>query len=60
MNKDDIISKLLSNLHTKEGKAKLAMAMAAPIRRNLDYRGIARSVFNTNPIYEIYDWKFHD
>jgi hypothetical protein len=35
---------------TQEGKIKLAQAMVAPIRRKLDYQGIARRILPLTPI----------
>ena len=37
--RDELISRAI---HTQDGKVALAQAMANPIRRNLDYHGIAR------------------
>jgi hypothetical protein len=37
--RDELISRAIM---TQEGKIALAQAMANPIRRNLDYQGIAR------------------
>ena len=39
-------------LHTSQGRQKLAQSMANPIRRNLDYQGIARKLF---PIQQLPD-----
>jgi hypothetical protein len=35
---------------TQEGKIALAQAMANPIRRNLDYHGIARRAIVVDPL----------
>jgi len=45
--KDNLISKAIL---TQEGKVALAQAMANPIRRNLDYQGIARRVLVIDPL----------
>jgi len=45
--KDNIISKAIM---TQEGKVALAQAMANPIRRNLDYQGIARRTLVIDPL----------
>ena len=45
--RDDIIAKAIS---TQEGKVALAQAMANPIRRNLDYQGIARRTLVVDPL----------
>jgi len=45
--RDQIIS---SALMTHEGKIALAQAMANPIRRNLDYQGIARRALVVDPL----------
>lgn len=45
--KDNLISKAIL---TQEGKLALAQAMANPIRRNLDYQGIARRVLVLDPL----------
>jgi hypothetical protein len=42
-----LISKALG---TPGGRAALAAAMAAPIRRNLDYHGIARRALVVDPL----------
>ncbi len=42
-----ILGKYLS---TAQGRQKLAQAMANPIRRNLDYRGIARRALMIQPM----------
>lgn len=45
--KDEMIKRALL---TSEGKIALGQAMALPIRRNLDYSGIARRAFVVDPI----------
>ena len=45
--RDDLISRAVL---TQEGKVALAQAMANPIRRNLDYHGIARRVLVVDPL----------
>lgn len=45
--RDDLISKAIL---THEGKVALAQAMANPIRRNLDYQGIARRALVVDPL----------
>lgn len=45
--KDNIISRAIN---TTEGKVALAQAMANPIRRNLDYQGIARRTLVLDPL----------
>ena len=41
--RDQLISRAIM---TQEGKVALAQAMANPIRKNLDYHGIARRALN--------------
>src|SRR5260370_39688229 len=45
--RDDLISRAIQ---TQEGKIALAQAMANPIRRNLDYHGIARRSLVVDPL----------
>lgn len=45
--KEEILSKAIN---TQEGKVALAQAMANPIRRNLDYQGIARRTLVIDPL----------
>lgn len=45
--RDDLISRAIM---TTEGKVALAQAMANPIRRNLDYQGIARRTLVLDPL----------
>jgi hypothetical protein len=45
--RDELISRAIM---TQEGKVALAQAMANPIRRNLDYHGIARRVLVVDPL----------
>jgi len=45
--RDEIITKAIM---TQEGKVALAQAMANPIRRNLDYQGIARRTLVIDPL----------
>jgi hypothetical protein len=45
--RDELISKAIM---TQEGKIALAQAMANPIRRNLDYQGIARRTLVVDPL----------
>lgn len=45
--RDDLIVKAIN---TQEGKVALAQAMANPIRRNLDYHGIARRLLVVDPL----------
>lgn len=56
---EDMDNIIKAALDSKEGRMQLAMKMAAPIRRNLDYQGIARSAFFQNK-YEVYDWDFYE
>lgn len=41
---------ILRAIMTHEGKIALAQAMANPIRRNLDYQGIARRALVVDPL----------
>jgi hypothetical protein len=54
--RDELISRAIN---TSDGKVALAQAMANPIRRNLDYHGIARRALVVDPIAQgalsIYD-----
>lgn len=45
--RDDLITRAIM---TQEGKIALAQAMANPIRRNLDYQGIARRTLVLDPL----------
>jgi hypothetical protein len=45
--RDDLVARAIS---TSEGKLALAQAMASPIRRNLDYHGIARRALVVDPL----------
>lgn len=45
--RDELISRAIM---TQEGKLALAQAMANPIRRNLDYQGIARRALVVDPL----------
>src|ERR1700722_7387323 len=45
--RDDLISRAIN---TNDGKIALAQAMANPIRRNLDYHGIARRALVVDPL----------
>jgi len=45
--RDELISRAIM---THEGKVALAQAMANPIRRNLDYQGIARRALVVDPL----------
>lgn len=45
--RDDLISRAIL---TNDGKVALAQAMANPIRRNLDYQGIARRALVVDPL----------
>jgi hypothetical protein len=45
--RDELVSRALS---TQEGKLALAQAMSNPIRRNLDYHGIARRAVVVDPL----------
>ena len=45
--RDQLISQAIL---TQEGKVALAQAMANPIRRNLDYQGIARRALVVDPL----------
>jgi hypothetical protein len=46
-NRDDLMARAISS---QEGKIALAQAMANPIRRNLDYHGIARRALVVDPL----------
>jgi len=48
--KDDMIKRALL---TSEGKIALGQAMALPIRRNLDYAGVARRALVVDPLMAI-------
>lgn len=37
-------------LNSSTGRAQLAASMAAPLRRNLDYQGIARKIFQVEQL----------
>jgi len=54
--RDDLLTRAIM---TQEGKVALAQAMANPIRRNLDYHGIARRALVVDPLaqgaYATYD-----
>ena len=50
MNDDKRDSLITRAILTNEGKLALAQAMANPIRRNLDYHGIARRVLVVDPL----------
>jgi ribonuclease HII len=45
--RDELISRAIM---TQDGKIALAQAMANPIRRNLDYHGIARRALVVDPL----------
>src|SRR5271166_156786 len=45
--RDDLVSRAI---YTQEGKLSLAQSMANPIRRNLDYHGIARRALVVDPL----------
>ena len=45
--RDELVARAIS---TQEGKIALAQAMANPIRRNLDYHGIARRALVVDPL----------
>lgn len=45
--RDELISRAIM---THEGKIALAQAMANPIRKNLDYQGIARRALVVDPL----------
>jgi len=45
--RDELISRAIM---TQEGKVALAQAMANPIRRNLDYQGVARRALVVDPL----------
>jgi hypothetical protein len=45
--RDDLVARAIS---TQDGKIALAQAMANPIRRNLDYHGIARRALVVDPL----------
>jgi len=45
--RDELISRAIL---TQEGKVALAQAMSNPIRRNLDYQGIARRALVVDPL----------
>lgn len=47
--RDEMISRAL---FTQEGKVALAQAMANPIRKNLDYQGIARRALVVDPLVQ--------
>ena len=45
--RDELVSRAIM---THEGKLALAQAMANPIRRNLDYQGLARRALVVDPL----------
>jgi len=45
--RDELVSRALM---TQEGKMAMAQAMASPIRRNLDYHGVARRLLVVDPL----------
>lgn len=46
---DEKVEGFIKNaIATQEGKIKLAQEMAAPIRRKLNYQGIARTILSTS------------
>jgi hypothetical protein len=45
--RDELISRAIM---TQDGKIALAQAMANPIRRNLDYHGVARRALVVDPL----------
>ena len=47
LSREDLIARALQ---TEEGKLALGQAMAEPIRRNLDYQGIARRALQIDPM----------
>lgn len=53
--RDELISRAIM---TQEGKIALAQAMANPIRRNLDYQGIARRLLVVDPLAQGVDAKY--
>lgn len=50
MSEADRDSLIVRAINTQEGKTALAQAMANPIRRNLDYHGIARRALVVDPL----------
>lgn len=52
MSYDD--KKIVDFINSSEGKAKLAQAMIAPIRRNLNYQGLSRQILNITQIQRYY------
>ncbi len=50
MSESDRDSLIVRAINTQEGKTALAQAMANPIRRNLDYHGIARRALVVDPL----------
>ena len=53
--RDELIARAIM---TQEGKLALAQAMANPIRRNLDYQGIARRLLVVDPLGQGVDPKY--
>ncbi len=53
--RDELIARAIM---TQEGKLALAQAMANPIRRNLDYQGIARRLLVVDPLPQGVDPKY--
>jgi hypothetical protein len=45
--RDELISRAIM---TNDGKVALAQAMANPIRKNLDYQGLARRILVVDPL----------
>jgi hypothetical protein len=50
MSEDKMDSLIARAINTQDGKVALAQAMANPIRRNLDYHGIARRALVVDPL----------
>jgi len=49
---DKLKGKLISEYLNSASRIKLAEAMVAPIRRKLDYTGIARKAFSHEPVFK--------
>lgn len=47
---DVIIGPIARALKTSAGRAKLAQSMANPIRTNLNYRALSRSIFQVDQL----------
>lgn len=49
-NRDNFGPILKKYLESTSGRQKLAESLVAPLRRNIDYQGIARRAFSVDPL----------